>query len=370
MTVDENESIKAEADVDVEVDVDVDNSELNIDDVPAELQGLSESTIKEIMAEAGNDDEGESEELEKNDGYSTAEPDSDNKQSKETEVLDRPKQKIPYERFKNEVDKNKNLKDELDKLRAELEQYKAGTANNPPQQQSSQQSTQPQEMPKPPVQPQFNKEQIEAINTAIQQRAMSMSGLSEEEINSIEYMDDEDERKVRWKFAQNMATQEVHNSIQQARYEQAERAKQILDYHDKVTAGYNKFVKEQMNEPDFENIKAHATGEYFNNASPDMQPIIADAYARIERNMASPQDIAVVQRFFIDAKNDYLSKGGKKNTNAANRVKQATAQPRAGQVEGSAASAGTPSVAALERMLNEKSWEDIPDEYKAILKGL
>ena len=102
MTVDENEPIEAD------VEVNVDNSEPNIDDVPAELQGLSESTIKEIMAEAGNDDEGESEELEKNDGYSTAEPDSDNKQSKETEVLERPEQKIPYESLKNEDDKNKN----------------------------------------------------------------------------------------------------------------------------------------------------------------------------------------------------------------------------------------------------------------------
>lgn len=136
MTVDENKV------VDEVQNVDVEDSESDIDDVPAELQGLSEEVIKEIMAEADNEDY--EPEPEKDDEHSTAEPDSDNKQSKETEVvLDRPKQKIPYERFKNEVDKNKNLKDELDKLRAELEQYKAGTANNPPQQQSSQQSTQP-----------------------------------------------------------------------------------------------------------------------------------------------------------------------------------------------------------------------------------
>ena len=53
MTVDENEV------VDEVKDVDVEDSEPDIDDVHAELQGLYESTIKEIMAEAGNDDEGE-----------------------------------------------------------------------------------------------------------------------------------------------------------------------------------------------------------------------------------------------------------------------------------------------------------------------
>ena len=50
MTVDENKV------VDEVQNVDVEDSESDIDDVPAELQGLSEEVIKEIMAEADNKD--------------------------------------------------------------------------------------------------------------------------------------------------------------------------------------------------------------------------------------------------------------------------------------------------------------------------
>ena len=76
--------------------------------IPDELAGLSEDTAREIMQEAGQDEgtEDEGEEQDEAPDESHAEQDSDNKPE---EAAPLPNTKIPYARFKQEVDKRRQL---------------------------------------------------------------------------------------------------------------------------------------------------------------------------------------------------------------------------------------------------------------------
>lgn len=357
----------------IETTVDLDDTEAAVTEIPAELEGLSEETIKETMAELEQQDTAEAEA--EDDAGTSAEPNSDNKSSIEP-VLDRPKQKIPYERFKKEVDEKKSLKAEVDSLRAELAAMREhnGAMVNPPQPQQTTTQQVPQQRAQSDNQNfRFTPEVVTAIKQAIKEQAMQMSGLTQEDVDNLDYADDDDQRKQQWYYASKAAEAKVMGAIQQAQMERERRSQAFMQQHQRQVDSYNAFVNAEKQEADFENVKQYAGTTFFETLSPDDQTLIRGAYERIERNTASPSEIALIKRFFQDAKASYYAgiKAQKQpNTAAVNKVKQANAHPRAETIEGSAAKTGGPSVASLERMLNEKNWEDIPKEYQDMLLGL
>jgi hypothetical protein len=89
--------------------------------IPDELAGLSEDTAREIMQKAGQDESTEDEEEEQDEApdESHAEQDSDNKPE---EAAPLPNTKIPYARFKQEVDKRRQLEERLAALEAQQKQ--------------------------------------------------------------------------------------------------------------------------------------------------------------------------------------------------------------------------------------------------------
>lgn len=361
-----------------EVDNEVNEGDASVS-VPDELQGLSSESIKELMKEMEPEPKNESEpeqeselepeteeEVEPADEPPVAEPGSVNTQ--DNEVVKKSGQKIPYERFKEVLDKNNNMKEELEQLKAEL--AKART----------QQPRQQAEAPQPQTQvftqqPAFNvtPEMSEEIESVVKQQALSMSGLTEEDLESLEYMDDDDSRKVRWEQARRIAESTVYNHIAQVRAEQANNARRLMEIHQQAINSYNEFTVEQQADPDFENIVNFANTDYFNGLPDEDKPVIAEAYLRCQHQTASPQDMAVIKRYFLDAKNEYRKnhnddKAPKKSAkNVETKLTQSKAFPRASQVNGSAGSTGAPSVDALERMLNEVSWDEIPQEYKDLV---
>lgn len=367
----EQNELEQEQSQEIETTVEQDDTEAAAPEIPAELEGLSEETIKETMAELEQQSTAEAET--KDDAGANAEPNSDNKSSIEP-VLDRPKQKIPYERFKKEVDEKKSLKAEVDSLRAELAAMREnGATVTPPHPQQ----TAPQQVPQQ-AQPDnqgfmFTPEVVTAIKQEVKKQAMQMSGLTQEDVDNLEYMDEDDQRKQQWRYANKAAEAKVMGVIQQAQMERARQAQAFMQQHQRQVDSYNAFVNAEKQEADFEDVKQYAGTTFFETLSPDDQTLIRGAYERIERNTASPSEIALIKRFFQDAKASYHAgnKAQKQpNTAAVNRVKQANAHPRAENIEGSAAKTGGPSVASLERMLNEKNWEDIPKEYQDMLLGL
>lgn len=329
--------------------------------IPEELDGLPEDAAREVMAEAAKLDE------------EKAEPESETQEIDDSQITKT--QQIPYKRFKEKVDESNALK-------AELEAYKKqyGALNNQqPVQQEPQNfgqpammqpvmaNNQPQQVPQLNLTPDVMK-QIEELK---KQEALRMSGLSQEDLDGMEYMEEDDPRKTQYQFALKMAENTVMSRIQQAQMEQMRQAEATLRAHDASVQEYNQFAKREMAEPDFQNVMKFAAEEYFFKRSPVEQQTLSEAYYRIERNVASPADVMLIKNYFTEAKNAYHgAHSATKSKNPMSKVKQAGTFPRSQQVQGSSDNDTGVSVATLEKMLEEKSWDEIPDKYKKMLMGV
>lgn len=328
--------------------------------IPEELDGLPEEAAREVMAEAAKLDE------------EKAEPESEPQEIDDSQITKT--QQIPYKRFKEKVDESNALK-------AELEAYKKqyGALNNQqPAQQEPQNFGQPAMMQpvmannRPQQVPQLNltPDVIKQIDELKKQEALRMSGLTQDDLDGMEYMEENDPRKQQYEFALKMAENTVMSRIQQAQMEQMRQAEAVLRAHDASVQEYNTFAQKEMSEPDFQNVMQFATQDYFFNRSPIEQQTLSEAYARIERNVASPADVMLIKNYFVEAKNAYRGQhttATKKNP--MTKVKQAGTFPRSQQVEGSSDNDTGVSVATLEKLIEEKPWDEIPEKYRKMLMG-
>lgn len=331
----------------------VQESTEHVTEVPAELQGLPEDIVKETMEKAGVETKEES---------GTAEADSDNKQvaeeSKDDDEDVLPDTQIPYKRFKAKVDRVKELEAELKELRGKIDK---GAQNNfiP---------VQPKETPKNslPQQP-LDDKTVAILKEATKQSAMQISGMTQDDVDALEYLEDDDPRVAKWKYAQDMARNTVMNNYQRLRKSQEENVNRFISNHKAAVADYNAFVQTEMSSKDFENVKNYAVNDFFNNLPDNAKSVIAESYARIERNTASPQDIFVIKNYFTEAKRSYQNGTKKPGKAATSKVQQANALPRASQVNGTSGEAGAVTEETLAKMLHDMPFEKIPKEYQDML---
>ena len=191
--------------------------------IPDELAGLSEDTAREIMQEAGQDEgtEDEGEEQDEAPDESHAEQDSDNKPE---EAAPLPNTKIPYARFKQEVDKRRQLEERLAALEAQQKQVKP-TGNV----QQEQPQAPAQEVQQPPApQLRFTPDVQKAFDATVDKQAMTMTGLSKDDVDAMEYMDDDDPRKTQYQTARKYAEVAIMQQIYAAQQEQQRRTRVSL----------------------------------------------------------------------------------------------------------------------------------------------
>lgn len=317
--------------------------------IPPELEGIDDDEIvKEVMAEA----KGVSvEELEpKEEPADPAAPSA-----------------IPYVRFKEKVDEGKAKDAEIAELKKQIEafkkqqtpQYQAPTPQAPP-------VPQPQQSVQAPFQ--LNKENIDLINKAINEQAQAMAQLSKEDMDSLEYMEDDDPRKQRWEYAKEMAKGQIFDRIRQAQAMRFAQAQRFLQAQQQSIADFNAYAQQASQEPDFEQIKSYAINEFF-GALPTQRDkeIITQAYARVERNSASPEDMYLIKNYFAQAKAAYRAQHPVK-AKEQKKTEQVTF-PRSGQVNGAGDAGGGVTVASLEKMLNEMPFDEIDPKYQKMLLG-
>lgn len=335
--------------------------------IPEELGGLPEDAAREVMAEAAKLTEQEGKE----------EPTEDKGEEDKAIIKN---QAIPYARWAQKLDENNKLKAELDNYKQrfgslDVQQNAQPTQQATPQTVPSQPAMMKPVAPQQPQQmmPQLNltPDVMKQIEELKKQEALRMSGLSQEDLDGMEYMEENDPRKTRYQFALKMAENTVMSRIQQAQMEQMRQAEATLRAHDASVQEYNQFAKREMAEPDFQNVMKFAAEEYFFKRSPIEQQTLSEAYYRIERNVASPADVMLIKNYFTEAKNAYhVGHSATKSKNPMSKVKQAGTFPRSQQVQGSSDNDTGVSVATLEKMLEEKSWDEIPDKYKKMLMGV
>ncbi|MBQ6298650.1 MAG: hypothetical protein IJK81_13380 [Selenomonadaceae bacterium] len=289
--------------------------------IPEELGGLPEDIARETLAE-----------WEKSQPKPEEEP-----QTQEEPPKPQTEESVPYARFKEKVD-------EANQLKAQLAEYQR-KAQQP---QESQQA--PQQRQFQPPQMRITPEVSARISEAIKAEAMALTGMSTDDVSSLEYADADDPRIAQWNQATSIAQNRVYNAIQQAQVAQQQQAQQFYNNHLAATQTYNEFAQKEFAEPDFKEIQKFATNEFFEQLKPNEQQIIANSYLRVERQIASPAEMLVVKKYYEQAKAAYRTRGAKKT--ASKQAQPAPQLPRSDQLKGtSGTSDGQLSARDFEKLL-------------------
>ncbi len=333
----------------------VDTEPQEAPEVPPELEGIDDpELVKEIVAEAKNIPAEEAE----------AEPKQETQKSDITT--------IPYPRFKEVMDEGKAKDAEIADLKKQIEAYKARQVQAPqapPPQYQPPRAPQARPQMANPAPFQLTPENVQLINNAITEQAQAMAQLSKEDMDSLEYMEDDDPRKQRWEYAKEMARGNIFSRIREAQQAKLAQAQRFMQAHQQSVNDFNAYAQSQAKEADFEAVKDYAINEFFTNLpSQRDKEIITQAYARVEQNVASPEDMFLIKNYFAQAKAAYRANASAKPQKQTNSKEQ-TVFPRSTQVNGSGDASGGVTIATLEKMLNEMPFDEIDPKYQKMLLG-
>lgn len=359
----------ADATADDTVDIGVEDTEPEQEPIPPELEGLSEDVAREAMA-AAKEQTGET--TEESD-HANADANSDN--NTQPGAVKPPKAKVPYARFKEAIDKGNTLESRNKELEAKLAEYErrfGGQQQATPQQPQYTPAQQPQQVAPAANIPQLHltPQVAQRVNAAIQARAKQIAGMSDEDIESLDYAEANDERKATWSMAQEYAKQEVVNAIQREQQRQILAQQQFLQAHNQIMQDLDNFVANAVSEDDSKQIQDFATNEYLQQMSPVDQQAVISAYNRFQQRIANGQDAYALKTFYNAARAAYRAKGSNgKRKNSVPRP-SAAAMPRAGKVQGNSGGNGAVTLDTLLEMEKETPWSKIPQDYRDMLMGI
>lgn len=309
--------------------------------LPEELSGLPEDIARDTFAE-----------------WKASQPKEDAQETPKPQT----EESVPYARFKEKVDETNQLKAQLAEYQRRMQQQPAQPPPQPRQPQPAQ------------SQMKITPEIAKKINDAIDAEAKAMCGLSKEELENLEFADDDDPKLMQWNQSKALARGKVFMAIQQAQLEQRQQAQQFLATHQAAVQSYNDYVaKEVATNPNMPEIQNFAANEFFAQLPPAEQRIVADSYLRVERQIASPAEIFVVRNYYERAKAAFLSRANKAKQpakTAAERSQQAAALPRSDQLKGATATSGTQlSAADIEKLL-ERDFTTLDPKTQHAMLGL
>lgn len=321
--------------------------------IPKELAGIPEDIARDIMAKAAAQNETPAE-------NPAPQPESNAETAEETSV--------PYKRFKETLDQKNEIAQQLAAYR---ERYGDISAQTQPQNYQQQTQTPKQEVPPQNYMPQFNSDVIKQIDDVITQRALAISGLSKEDIDGIDYLEDNDPRISLWNHARELSKATVYNDILANHIAQQQELQRMQYLQNQSVNDYNNYVAQKQVAENFDAVRQYATGEFFNEQSPLDKEVITESFARLSRNMATPQDMMIVRNFFSRAENAFANKNVTSQTLPQAPIPQPKANfPRTNQLNGVAGNGGGVTQSQLAEMLQNKKWSEIPPTYQKMLLGL
>ncbi|MBR1645900.1 MAG: hypothetical protein IJ685_03885 [Selenomonadaceae bacterium] len=329
------------------------------DDIPQELAGISEDVARNIMSKAAQ----------------TSEPQK-NSDGSPVDANDPENVKVSYSRFKETLDRKNEFERELAAYRERYGSLNAQPQQNyqqPPQdsyQQIQQQNYQqaPQQQPPaqqsaPPIQ-NLTEDMIKNFEDAITFGAKQLSGFSDEQVDELNYLDDDDPRIKQWEFAKKIAENAVYANYLTAQANRQQEMQRRAYMQNQSVSAFNDYVTRQQAADNFAAVQQFAANDFFNQQSDLDKMAISDARYRIENNISTPSDFMVIRDFFTRAKAAYDSRNNsapKFNLNAAPQF------PRTDKINGIPGSGGGVTNASLAEMMKTVPWAQMPQEYKQIL---
>ena len=321
--------------------------EEDLPQIPAELEGIPTDIARDIMTKAAAKTETPAE---------NPAPQSD------SEI----ESSVPYKRFKEVIDKKNELTQQLNAYR---ERYGDISKQAPPQN-FQQQTAQPQNLPPQIQSPKFDANVISQIDDAITQRALAISGLSKEDVEGIDYLEDDDPKISLWNHARKLSEASVYNDIIANHVAQQQELQRMRYLQNQSVNDYNNYVAQKQAAENFEAVKQYATNEYFNAQSPIDKEVITTAFSRATQNMATPADLMILRNFFASAEMSYANRAAIPQAQTPQSPQPKVNFPRTNQLNGSAGNGGGVTQAQLAEMLQNRKWSEIPLAYQKKLLGL
>ena len=320
----------------------------NLPPIPEELAGIPEDIARDVMAKAAEI------------SNTTKPVESTTEKTSESNTEDNGETAVPYKRFKEIIDQKNELAQQIAAYRERFGYISSqASVPNTPQQA-------PQEMPVQNT-PQFNAEVIKQIDDAITQRAMAISGLSKEDVDSMDYFEDNDPRIGIWNHAKKLSEASVYNDIITNHVAQQQALQRMQYLQNQSVNDYNNYVAQKQAAENFDAVRQFATGEFFNAQSPIDKEVITESFARLKQNQATPADMMIVRDYFNRAENAFSSRGA---TQPAQTQKSQPQFPRTNQLKGIAGNGGGVTQAQLAEMLQNRKWNEIPPTYQKMLLGM
>ena len=312
--------------------------------IPEELTGIPEDIARDVMKKAAE--------------FSNA-PKPAEEKLLENKTDDAEETAVPYKRFKDIIDQKNELTQQIAAYRERFGDI------------SSQAPTQNQSTKEIPIQntPQFNAEVIKQIDDAITQRAMAISGLSKEDVDSIDYFEDNDPRIGIWNHAKKLSEASVYNDIITNHIAQQQALQRMQYLQNQSVNDYNNYVAQKQATENFDAVRQFATGEFFDAQSPIDKEVITDAFARVRQNQAFPADMMIVRDYFNRAENAFANRGTMPS-NQSHQSKPQAQFPRTNQLKGMAGNGGGVTQSQLADMLQNRKWSEIPPIYQKMLLGI
>ena len=304
--------------------------------IPAELEGISEDVARNIMAQAT--------EVEK------PAPDSPVDANDPNDV------KVSYSRFKETLDQKNDIAAYREKF---------GDLNAQPQPQPDYTQQNYQQAPQPTAQPVPNltEDLIKNFEDAITYGAKQLSGFSDEQVEELDYLDDDDPRIKQWQFAKRIAESAVYNNYLSAQFAQQQEMQRQALIQNQTASAFNDYTTRQQAEENFNAVRQFATTDFYNSLNDVDKWTISNAQNHIMNNTASPSDFMVIRDFFSRAKAEYDSR----RTPAPFKGNNAPQFPRTDKVNGVSGGGGGINNATLAEMIRTVPWSQIPQEYKDII---
>lgn len=321
----------------------------NLEPIPEEFEGLEESTAREFMAKSAEQNKSDTE---------FDEVDDEGNYSGDKDLS---RVKISYSRFKQSIDQKNELANKASEYEKQLAAYRQrfgdlNSQNNyqPAPQNFSQQPAQNQQEPR-----YFNADDAKQIDDAIRAIAMKMTGFSDEDIDGLDYLDDDDPKIGLWNHAKELAKIATYNQMvaeQTARAQEEQRRQALMN---QSVNDFQNYAQQQTQAAEYEALRNFASTEFFNAQSPSDQQIIYEADWRLANGGATPADYKTIRDFFTMAKYAYDAKNSAKPAPKNTRPQF----PRTDNLNGVAGSGGV-TAASLAEMVRTVPWKQIPDEYK------
>ena len=327
--------------------------------IPEDFAGISEEVARDVMQKYAEQNP-----------TSAEEKDEFDKEGNYTGDKDVADVNIPYSRFKETLDKQKEFEKQL-----KAYQEKFGEINAPTKAAQSVENASAfpqnnlsignyQEQAKQPPEPKyFSADDAKKIDEDVEKLTMQITGMTQEDVESLDYLDDDDPKIAVWNHAKGLARIATYNRIIAEQQQQAQEEYRRSILLNQSANNFNDYVNRQKAAENFEAYQQFATNDFFNSQSPVEKQILIEANARLENHQATPTDFIVVRDYFTRAKAAFDAKQGKPTKKESPKPQF----PRTDKVNGLAGSGGSISAASLAEMMKITSWDKIPQQYKDIL---